>query len=43
MLPVTREIILKLGLAEAGDRLVLTAGVPFDVAGTTNLLKIETV
>ena len=43
MLPVTREIILKLGLAAAGDRLVLTAGVPFDVAGTTNLLKIETV
>jgi len=43
MLPVTREIILKLGLAEPGDRLVLTAGVPFDVAGTTNLLKIETV
>jgi pyruvate kinase len=43
MLPVTREIILKLGLAEVGDRLVLTAGVPFDVAGTTNLLKIETV
>jgi pyruvate kinase len=43
MLPVTREIILKLGLAAVGDRLVLTAGVPFDVAGTTNLLKIETV
>jgi pyruvate kinase len=43
MLPVTREIILKLGLAAPGDRLVLTAGVPFDVAGTTNLLKIETV
>jgi pyruvate kinase len=26
-----------------GDRVVVTAGVPFDVPGTTNLLKIETV
>ena len=42
MLPVTREIIRKMALADPGDRLVLTAGVPFDVAGTTNLLKIET-
>jgi len=43
MLPVTRETILRLGLAASGDRVVVTAGVPFDVAGTTNLLKIETV
>ncbi|MGQ0703354.1 MAG: pyruvate kinase [Gemmatimonadales bacterium] len=43
MLPVTRETILHLGLAGKGDRVVVTAGVPFDVAGTTNLLKIETV
>ncbi|HLG06663.1 MAG TPA: pyruvate kinase alpha/beta domain-containing protein, partial [Gemmatimonadales bacterium] len=42
MLPVTRETILRLGLAAAGDRVAVTAGVPFDVAGTTNLLKIET-
>ncbi len=26
-----------------GDRVVVTAGVPFDVPGTTNLLKVETV
>ena len=30
-------------LARPGDRVVVTAGVPFDVPGTTNLLKIETV
>jgi pyruvate kinase len=31
------------GLARPGDRVVVTAGVPFDVPGTTNLLKVETV
>ena len=43
MLPTTRDTILRLGLAAPGDRVVVTAGVPFDVAGATNLLKIETV
>ena len=43
MLPTTRDTILRLGLAQPGDRVVVTAGIPFDVAGTTNLLKIETV
>ena len=43
MLAVTREIIVKKGLAWPGDRFVVTAGVPFDLAGTTNLLRIETV
>ena len=41
--PVAQSIIRKLGLAQPGDRVVVTAGVPFDVAGTTNFLKIETV
>ncbi len=31
------------GLARDGDRIVVTAGVPFDVPGTTNLMKVETV
>jgi pyruvate kinase len=31
------------GLAREGDRVVVTAGVPFDVPGTTNLMKVETV
>jgi pyruvate kinase len=30
-------------LANVGDRVVVTAGVPFDVPGTTNLIKVETV
>lgn len=38
-----RETVVRRGLASAGDRLIVTAGVPFDVPGTTNLLKVETV
>ena len=30
-------------LARPGDRVVVTAGVPIDVPGTTNVLKVETV
>jgi pyruvate kinase len=30
-------------LARTGDRIVVTAGVPFDVPGTTNMIKVETV
>ncbi len=29
------------GFAKAGDRVLVTAGVPFDVPGTTNLLRVE--
>jgi len=29
------------GFAKAGDRILVTAGVPFDVPGTTNLLRVE--
>jgi pyruvate kinase len=31
------------GLASSGDRVIVTAGVPFDVPGTTNLMKVEIV
>ena len=31
------------GYVQRGDRIAITAGVPFDVPGTTNLLKISTV
>lgn len=41
MFEVARERTLALDLAEPGDRVVVTAGVPFDTPGTTNLLKIE--
>jgi len=43
MLTVVRQQILERGLAQPGERLVVTAGVPFDMPGTTNLLKIEAV
>jgi pyruvate kinase len=38
-----RGIVVDLGFAKPGDRIVITAGVPFDVPGTTNTLKVETV
>lgn len=43
MLAVARQQILERRLAEPGEKVVVTAGVPFDVPGTTNLLKIEAV
>lgn len=43
MLPLARDLILKRGLARPGDRIVMTAGLPWDVSGTTNLLKVEVV
>jgi pyruvate kinase len=43
MLAVARQQILERGLAQPGERLVVTAGVPYDMPGTTNLLKIEAV
>ena len=36
-------VVRDLDLAERGDRIIVTAGVPFDVPGTTNLLKVEIV
>jgi pyruvate kinase len=43
MLAVARSQILERQLAQPGERLVVTAGVPFDMPGTTNLLKVEAV
>ncbi|MGI9140338.1 MAG: pyruvate kinase [Gemmatimonadaceae bacterium] len=43
MMRLAREVVLRRRLASAGERLVVTAGVPFDVPGTTNLLKVERV
>ena len=31
------------GYVRSGDRVVVTAGVPFDTPGTTNIMKVETV
>ena len=35
------ERVITRGLAQRGDRVVFTAGVPFDTPGTTNMLKVE--
>ncbi len=43
MLAVVRDLILRGGLARPGDRIVMTAGVPWDVSGSTNLIKVEVV
>src|SRR2546426_10611887 len=43
MLAVVRDLILKRGYAKPRDRIVMTAGVPWEVSGTTNLLKVEEV
>jgi pyruvate kinase len=40
---LARAELLRRGLAKEDSRVVVTCGVPFDVPGTTNLLKVETV
>ncbi|GAC1647283.1 MAG: pyruvate kinase [Gemmatimonadaceae bacterium] len=37
------EASVRLGLARPGDRIPVTAGIPFGVAGSTNQLRVETV
>jgi pyruvate kinase len=32
---------LEAGIGDSGERFIVTAGVPFHVAGTTNMMKIE--
>jgi pyruvate kinase len=41
MLATARKYLLANRMAEPGQRIVVTAGVPFHVRGTTNLLRIE--
>ena len=43
MLEVVRDLILRRGLAQPGDHIVMTAGVPWEVSGGTNLIKVEEV
>jgi pyruvate kinase len=42
MMVMARDTVVRKELASRGDRVIVTAGVPFDVPGTTNLLKVET-
>jgi pyruvate kinase len=41
MLATARDYLLRERIAQPGQRIVVTAGIPFHVAGTTNLLRIE--
>jgi pyruvate kinase len=38
-----RNELVARGIASVGDRVVVTAGMPFHVQGTTNMVRIETV
>lgn len=41
MLEAAREHLLRNRIAKPGQRIVVTAGIPFHVRGTTNMLRIE--
>lgn len=41
MLEFARNYLLKNQIAKKGDRIAVTAGIPFHVAGTTNMLRVE--
>ena len=41
MLDKARDVALELGMGEVGQRFVVTAGVPFHVPGTTNMMRVE--
>jgi pyruvate kinase len=43
MMARAKDAVVAKALAGKGDRIIVTAGVPFDTPGTTNLLKVETV
>jgi pyruvate kinase len=43
MMERAKDAVVARKLATKGDRIIVTAGVPFDVPGTTNLLKVEIV
>jgi pyruvate kinase len=42
MIASARKASLQAGLAASGDRVVVVAGVPVDVVGTTNMIKADT-
>ena len=43
MVRLALDVARRRSLARTGDRVIVTAGVPFDVPGTTNMMKVETV
>jgi pyruvate kinase len=43
MLDRAKRVPKELGIAKEGDRIIIIAGVPISIPGTTNLIKVETV
>jgi len=43
MFEVSEKLAIEKGLAVPGDVIIITAGIPFGISGTTNLLKIHTI
>jgi pyruvate kinase len=43
MLEESKRIAKELGMASPGDRIIVIAGVPISIPGTTNLIKVEIV
>jgi pyruvate kinase len=43
MLERATAAVVECGLAERGDLIVITAGVPVGIAGHTNLIKVQKV
>ena len=43
MIKLTKKTVKKSGLAIGGDKVVITAGLPLKVQGTTNLIRVTTV
>jgi pyruvate kinase len=43
MLDHAREYLIRHHIAKRGQRIVVTAGIPFHVSGTTNMMRVEEV
>ncbi len=43
MIDKAKRTALETGLVHRGEKIIITAGIPFAIPGTTNLIKVETV
>ncbi len=43
MIQKAKKTALKTGLVHRGEKIVIIAGIPFGIAGTTNLIKVEVI
>ena len=40
---IAREVVLETDVARKGDLVVITAGLPLNITGSTNLVKVQSV